>query len=96
MDGRKEGWHLTFQNGSTPVGRMLGNAFSTLHVSTIMKIIDRHIAASMIPNRGLTTTSSHNPKLYSRLIVQNRLAVVKTHHGSLYRCQGEMDSEMKQ
>lgn len=48
-----------------------------------MKIIDRHIAASMIPKRGLTTRSSHNPKLYSRLIVQNRLAVVKIHHGSL-------------
>jgi hypothetical protein len=77
------GWERTFQNGSTPVGSALGKAFSTLQVSTIMKIIDRHIAASMIPKRGLTTSSSHNPKLYSRLIVQNRLAVVKIHHGSL-------------
>jgi hypothetical protein len=74
LDGIGQG--LTFQNGSTPVGSMLEKAFRTLQVSTIMKMIDKHIATNMIPKRGLTTTSSHNPKLYSRLIVQNRLAVV--------------------
>lgn len=62
---------------------MLEKTFNTLQVSTIMKIIDRHMATSMSPKRGLTTISSHIPKLYSRLIVQNRLAVVKIHHGSL-------------
>jgi len=38
----------------------------------------------MIPNRGLIWTSSQRPKLYSRLMVQNRETVVKTHHGSLF------------
>lgn len=41
----------------------------TLHVSMMMNKIETHIAASMMPNRGLTVTSSTMPKLYPRLIV---------------------------
>lgn len=76
---------ITFQNGSMPVGRTLLNAFRTLQVSTMMKAMERIIAASMIPKRGLILMISHKPKLYSRLIVQNRLSVVNIHHGSLLR-----------
>lgn len=53
-----------------PVGRDEWlNTLRTLQVSTIMKAIDRHMDASMIPNRGETLTSSTMPKLYSRLMV---------------------------
>jgi hypothetical protein len=60
----------TFQNGSIPVGKEEWlNTLRTLQVSTTMKAIDRHMDASMIPNRGETLTSSMMPKLYSRLMV---------------------------
>ena len=49
----------------------------------MMNAIDKHIDSSITPNRGLIWKSSHSPKLYSRLMVQNREKVVKTHHGSL-------------
>jgi hypothetical protein len=60
----------TFQNGSIPVGKDEWlNTLRTLQVSTTMNAIDRHMDASMIPNRGETLTSSMMPKLYSRLMV---------------------------
>lgn len=43
----------TFQNGSMPCGSESLNAFNTLQVSTTMNAIERHIEASMTPNRGL-------------------------------------------
>lgn len=60
---------LTFQNGSIPVGKESLNASRTLHVSTTMKAMERHMETSMMPNRGLTLTSSMMPKLYPRLMV---------------------------
>lgn len=59
----------TFQNGSMPWGRASLKAFNTLQVSTIMNAMEMHIEASMTPKRGLVVTSSHRPKLYSRLMV---------------------------
>jgi hypothetical protein len=60
----------TFQNGSMPVGKDEWlNTLRTLQVSTIMKAMERHMDASMMPNRGETLTSSMIPKLYSRLMV---------------------------
>jgi hypothetical protein len=39
------------------------NTPRTLQVSMIIKTIERHMEASMMPNRGLTVTSSTMPKL---------------------------------
>lgn len=61
------GW--TFQKGSMPVGNELLKTPRTLHVSTMMNAMERHIEASMMPKRGLMSTSSPSPKLYSRLMV---------------------------
>lgn len=76
----------TFQKGSMPVGSESVKTLRTLSKSTTMKAIVRHIESNMIPNRGLIWTGSHRPKLYSRLIVQKRETVVKTHQGSLGSC----------
>lgn len=62
-------WELTFQNGSMPVGSASLKTLVTLSVSTMRKAMERHIEASITPNRGLTTTSSQRPKLYSFLMV---------------------------
>lgn len=59
----------TFQKGSMPWGRASLKAFNTLQVSTTMNAMEMHIEASMTPKRGLVVTSSHRPKLYSRLMV---------------------------
>jgi hypothetical protein len=81
--GEGRGGGSTFQKGSMPVGNESVKTLRTLRRSTMMNAMDRHIDSSIIPNRGLIWTSSHSPKLYSRLMVQNRETVVKTHHGSL-------------
>jgi hypothetical protein len=78
----------SFQNGWIPVGRLAtSNACSTLHVSMTMKMIDRHIDTNMIPNRGVTITSSTIPNEYTLLIIQTMEIVVKIHQGSLWGCQ---------
>jgi hypothetical protein len=76
-----------FQNGCIPVGRSATlNVCSTLHVSTIMKMIERHMDTSMIPNRGATIMSSTIPNEYTDFMVQTREIEVKIHQGSLWSC----------
>jgi hypothetical protein len=59
-----------FQNGWIPVGKFaVLNVCSTLHVSITIKIIERHIDTSMMPNRGETIISSTIPNEYTDLIV---------------------------
>lgn len=73
-----------FQNGWIPVGRLaVSNACSTLHVSTTMKMIERHIDTNIIPNRGATIINSIIPNEYTDLIVQMKEIEVKIHQGSL-------------
>jgi hypothetical protein len=53
----------TFQKGLMPIGIADLNAPVTLITSRGMKTIERHIDASMSPNRGHSRTNPRMPKL---------------------------------
>lgn len=72
-----------FQKGFMPCGSDDAKALVTAQMSTIMKATESSMDTSRTPKRGDTLMSSMRPNSYLLMMFQNKLQVVKIHHGSL-------------